>query len=248
MTRHYAKEYYQRILEIQQKVIDAELETIEQVGQVFSKTIQKGNNVFVFGASHAGIIAEEMFYRTGGLALINPMFNPTLMLNTRPVSLTSQMERLDGFGKNIFNGYPVKEGDTLLIHSVSGRNTVTIDMAEEAKKRGVTVVVITNMVYTKGVTSRHPSGKNLYEFADYLIDNHGNFEDSAIALTDMNQKSGATSSVIGCMIANMILLATIQDLQASNIEPPVFRSANVDGGDAFNAKIFSQYKEQIHYM
>jgi len=135
-----------------------------------------------------------------------------------------------------------------LLHSVSGRNTVSIDMAIAAKEKGMNVVVITNMEYTQKVTSRHPSGKNLYEFADIVIDNHGEFEDSCMLLDGMNQKIAPTSSVVGCMIVNMIVISTVDNLLKLGIEPPVFRSANVDGGDEANKVIFERYKENIHYM
>jgi uncharacterized phosphosugar-binding protein len=244
----YINEYYKKIENIQKNVISEQKEKIEKVGQIFAQTIKNGGALYVFGASHAGILAEELFYRTGGLALINPLFSPTLMLNTRPVTVTSQMERLLGFGNVILNGSEAKAGDTILIHSVSGRNTVSIDMAIEAKEKGMTVIVITNLEYSKQVTSRHPSGKNLYELGDIVIDNHGEFEDSCMLLEGMNQKIAPTSSVIGCMIVNMIVISTVDHLLKLGIEPPVFRSANVDGGDEANVEIFKKYQENIHYM
>ena len=241
-------EYYDLVQNMQQEVMDKEKEKIEQVGEIFANTIKDGGTIYAFGASHAGILAEELFYRTGGLALINPLFSPTLMLNTRPVTVTSQMERLDGFGQVILEGSAAKAGDVILIHSVSGRNTVSIDMAIAAKEKGLKVVVITNMVYTTGVTSRHPSGKNLYQCADVVIDNHGVFEDSSMLLDGMDQKIAPTSSVVGCMIANMIVISTVEELLKLGVEPPVFRSANVDGGDEANKFIFKTYKDNIHYM
>jgi len=244
----YINEYYNKVQDMQKKVVDKQRQSIEKVGSLFADTIKNGGALYVFGASHAGILTEELFYRTGGLALINPLFNPTLMLNTRPATVTSRMERLDGFGNIILDGSAAKAGDTILLHSVSGRNTVSIDMAIAAKEQGINVVVITNMVYTTKVTSRHPSGKNLYEFADVVIDNHGEFEDSCMLLDGMNQKIAPTSSVIGCMIANMIVISTVDSLLKLGIEPPVFRSANVDGGDEANKVIFEKYKRNIHYM
>lgn len=246
--KNQVKSYYENLGSIQERVISRESEVIEAVGNLFADTIEKGQTIYAFGASHAGIVVEELFYRTGGLALINPLFNPTLMLNTRPVTLTSQMERLEGFGKTILKSSAAKAGDTILIHSVSGRNSVSIDMAIEARKMGMKVVVMTNLAYSKQVSSRHSSGKNLYELADYVIDNHGEFEDSCMLLGGMEQKIAPTSSVIGCMIVNLILIQTVSTLLEKGIEPPVFHSANVDGGDEFNAKLFEKYKNQIHYM
>lgn len=244
----YLTNYYEKIQAIQKEVMTKQKQKIEKVGKLLAETIKAGGTLYAFGASHAGILAEELFYRTGGLALINPLFSPTLMLNTRPVTVTSQMERLDGFGNVILEGSKAKAGDTILIHSVSGRNTVSIDMALAAKEKGLHVVVLTNMSYTQQVTSRHPSGKKLYECADIVIDNHGEFEDSSMLLDGMNQKIAPTSSVIGCMIVNMIVIGTVDSLLKLGMEPPILRSANVDGGDEANKVIFEKYKENIHYM
>ena len=104
------------------------------------------------------------------------------------------------------------------------------------------------MEYTNGVTSRHKSGKKLFEVCDIVIDNCGDFEDSSILLPDMNQKIAPTSSAVGCTIVNMLVVRTVEYLLEMGIEPPIFHSANVDGGEEFNKTLFEKYKEQIHYM
>ena len=170
------------------------------------------------------------------------------MLNTRPVTQTSAMERLEGYPTVILNNSDVKKGDMLLLHSVSGRNTAAIEMAIKASEMGVSTTAITNMEYSTQVTSRHSSGKKLYEVCDVVIDNCGDFEDSSMLLPGMKQKIAPTSSVVGCAIVNMLEIRTVEYLLEMGVEPPVFHSANVDGGDEFNRTLFEKYKDQIHYM
>ncbi|MDN5342987.1 SIS domain-containing protein [Oceanotoga sp. DSM 15011] len=244
----YISLYMNHIREIIDKVENTQKDTIKEVSKLFSKTIMNGNTLYVFGASHAGIIAEELFYRTGGLALINPIFNSSIMLNTRPVTLTSKMERLEGYGTEILRSSNIKAGDTILIHSVSGRNPTAIEMAIEAKKIGANVIALTNIEYSSKVNSRHSCGKNLYELADIVIDNCGDFEDSSMKVEGLEQKVGPTSTVIGALIVNSIVLETVNDLIKNDVEPPVLHSANVDGGDEFNKRIFEKYGNKIHYL
>lgn len=244
----YVEWYFQHVKEIMDKVYETQKENIDRASELFADAIEKGNSIFVFGASHAGILAEELFYRTGGLALINPIFNPTLMLNTRPVTLTSQMERLNGFGKEILKAAPIKKDDVLLIHSVSGRNSVSVEMAIEAKKLGAQVIVMTNMTYSSQVASRHASGKLLYEVGDVIIDNCGDFEDSSTLVEGMEQKVAPTSTAVGAVIVNAIVIGVVEKLQERGITPPVFHSANVDGGDEFNKALFEEYKDRIFYQ
>lgn len=240
--------YFNHVTNIADTVLKTQKKNILSAATAFSETIKNGKTIYSFGASHAGIITEELFYRTGGLALINPVLTPSLMLSTRPITLTSKMERLFGLGETLFSSTNAALGDTLLIHSVSGRNPVAIEMALAAHKEKVTTIALTNLTYSKQVNSRHTSGKRLFEICDIVIDNCGDFEDSSMRIEGLEQKVAPTSTAIGSMIANAIVLKTVENLLACGITPPVFHSSNVDGGDAFNAKLFQNYSERIHYM
>ena len=230
------------------KAWDSQRDIIAEAAGWIAETIGQKNNVFVFGCSHAGIIAEEVFYRTGGLAVINPIFFPGFMLNTRPITMTSSLERVSGIGKTLLSQNHVSEGDLLIVHSVSGRNTVPVEMAEEAKKLGARTVCITNLNYSRAVSSRHPSGKRLFEVSDLVIDNCGDFGDAAVQLDGLPEKIGATSTVVGAALINGIVIEAVEKMIADGIVPPVFMSANIDGGDEHNAKIFEEYRDNIFYM
>lgn len=240
--------YFHHVKDIAHSVYQTQKKQIIQAANIFSKTVQQNHTIFSFGASHAGILTEELFYRTGGLALINPILAPSLMLNARPITTTSKMERLPGLGKIIFSSIPAKKGDTLFIHSVSGRNPVSIEMALSARHHGLNTIALTNLNYSQQVTSRDLSGKRLFEVCDIVIDNCGDFEDSSMQLDGLEQKMGPTSTIIGALIVNMIVMRTVDNLLQQGITPPVFHSANIDGGDAFNAEIMTRFKDRIYYM
>ncbi len=221
---------------------------IDQLKEQMIRAIKEKCSIYLFGCSHAGILAEEMFYRTGGLALINPIFFPGFMLNTRPITMTSQLERVAGIGKALVDQNHIKAGDLLLIHSVSGRNTVPVEMAEEARERGAFVACITNLDYSRTVSSRHPSGKKLYEVCDLVIDNCGVSGDAAIAIPGLAERVGPTSTAVGTAILNAVVVDVIERLVADGITPPIFMSANLDGGDEHNRAMMEEYKENIFYM
>ncbi|MBP3348519.1 MAG: SIS domain-containing protein [Clostridia bacterium] len=241
-------DYINCVTECINKAWGTQQDTLNKVSELLAEKIENKNNVFVFGCSHAGILAEEVFYRTGGLAVINPIFFPGFMLNTRPITMTSQLERLPGLGKIILEQNHVSEGDLLILHSVSGRNTVPVDMALEAKKLGVTTVCITNISYSNAVTSRHPSGKRLFEVCDLVIDNCGDVGDAAITLDGLAEKIGPTSTAVGTALLNAIVIDAVEKMISDGIVPPVFMSANLNGGDEHNARIFEEYGDNIFYM
>ena len=223
-------------------------DTLREASYAVAETVEKKKNVFVFGCSHAGILAEEVFYHTGGLAVINPIFFPAMMLNTRPITMTSALERVPGIGKIILEKNHVSEGDLLILHSVSGRNSVPVEMALEARAAGVRTVCITNLAYSNAVTSRHPSGKRLFEVCDIVIDDKGEVGDAAVSIDGLPEKTGPTSTAVGTALINAVIIDAINKMIEDGIVPPVLMSANLDGGDEHNARIFEEYKDNIFYM
>lgn len=244
----YAEEYVDKVQSCIAKAWKTQKGHLEQAAELVCDAIAAKHNVFVFGCSHAGILAEEVFYRTGGLAVINPIFFPGFMLNTRPITMTSKLERLSGLGTAILEQNHLQSGDVLLLHSVSGRNTVPVEMALEASRRGIHTVCITNLNYSRAVTSRHPGGKRLFEVCDIVIDNCGDVGDAAVQPEGLPEKIGATSTAVGAALINALVIDAVERLLKKGIVPPVFLSANLPGGDEHNAAIFEEYRDNIFYM
>lgn len=241
--------YMDRIEEILASVKKEESGSIHQVIELLTEATLTKHSIFIFGASHAGILMEEMYYRAGGMMTINPIFGKEIMLDRSPITFTSQMERLEGYGVALAKTVSFKEEDVLILHSVSGRNPIIIDIALEAQKKGVKIVALTNVSYSKSVSSRHSSGKCLYEVADIVIDNHGDIGDGSCEITGIDQKVGPSSTVIGATILNSIIVEVCQNLVDQGMTyPPIFYSANLDGGDELNQRLYEQYKESIHYQ
>ena len=240
--------YYSRISEIMSDVFEKEHDAMERAAQAIADANENGRSIFGFGCNHAGLITLELFYRSGGMVTINPIRAPGMMLEISPPTMTSEMERMLGYGKIILNNEPAKAGDVLILHSVSGRNAVTIDMAEAAKEKGMTLIVVTNMNTATSVTSRHPSGKLLHDFADILIDNHGDHGDATVKLEGFEQRIASSSTVVGAAILNAVMVRACEMLLERGINPPVFMSGNIDGGDAYNKAVIAEHKENIFYM
>lgn len=240
--------YYSRVSEILDEAFRKERESIEAAAEVLARANEEHHSIFAFGCNHAGLITLELFYRTGGMVTVNPIRAPGMMLEISPITMTSQMERMPDYGRIILDGEEIHAGDVLIIHSVSGRNAVTIDMAQAAREKGMTVIVVTNMNTATSVTSRHPSGKMLHDFADILIDNHGDKGDAAIQLEGFAQRLASTSTVVGAALLNAVTARASELLWEKGIEPPVFMSGNIDGGDAYNKAIIEAHKDNIFYM
>jgi uncharacterized phosphosugar-binding protein len=242
------KQYIEQLKNLLDKVQTDD--NIDKAATMLVEAIESKKLIYAFGASHAGILTQELLYRAGGLALVNPIFDSNLMLDVRPVTKTSAMENLVGFGTIIAQNVGFKAGDVLIAHSVSGRNAVMLELVTFAQSVGVKVIAVTNVAYSTSVTSRHVSGKRLFELADIVLDNHGEIGDACMVVPASHAKMAATSTVIGSAIVNSLVVATVERLQANDPKRllPIFASANMDNTQNHNEAIFKQYSEQIRYQ
>ena len=240
--------YFCSLQKILDNVLHGQLNSIRQAADIFAEAIKQKHRIYAFGTNHAGLIALEMFYRTGGLVTVNPIRAPGLMLEAVPVTLTTDLERMPDYGRSLINRCGLRKNDVLFIHSVSGRNAVSIDAALHARELGAYVIALTNMKTTQKVASRHASGKNLYEVSDLVIDNCGSFGDAELSIQGLAEKFAPTSTVIGAAIVNAVVAETIDSLLKQDIVPPVFISSNVAGGDEHNQRVLDIYQDSITYL
>ena len=83
---------------------------------------------------------------------------------------------------------------------------------------------------------------------DTVIDNMGEPGDACVTVDGLPEKIGPTSTVVGAALINAIVIDAVNVMIADGTVPPVLMSANLDGGDEHNEKIFEEYRDNIFYM
>ena len=78
------------------------------------------------------MLAEELFYRAGGLGPVNAILEPALMLH-EAAELGTYLERMEGIADFIVHREDIRPGDVLIAFSNSGRNAVPAEMVQIAK-------------------------------------------------------------------------------------------------------------------
>jgi uncharacterized phosphosugar-binding protein len=221
---------------------------METAARRIAETILQDRLVYIFGASHAGILAQELFYRAGGLVPVNPVLPPGLTTDVRPVTLTSRLERLLGFGRDILAETPIREGDVVIVHSVSGRNAAAVEFAEGARGRGAFVIALTSLAYSRSVQPRQPGMKRLFETADLVLDDLAPPGDAVVEVPSLAQRVSPVSTVTGAAILNSLVARAVEIIVERSGDAPVFVSANLDGGDEHNQRWLDRYRGRLLYL
>lgn len=234
--------------------IEAELPMVQKAAAAIADAYEQDSMIHVIGpGGHSNIGVEEVLWRAGGLAFWNAILDPGTNL-IHGAKRSNYIERTPGYAHGVLNAYGVgtKPGEVMVIVNAYGINAMTIDTVLECKKRGLTTIAVTSSSFAKivppGSKSRHPSGKNLYEEADIFIDNHLPLGDAVVSIDGYDQKTCSTSTFCNCFVMNCLTEEIVSELLRRGIEPPVFMSANMPGGDEHNQSLEKKYGGVIKHL
>lgn len=240
--------YLDTLISKLEKVKAEEEEALAQAAEAMADSLAGGGLIHVFGCGHSAALSMDVFYRAGGLMLVQPIFGDRLLLDRWPVTETTEWERKEGYAPTLFEESGAKAGDVMIVLSTSGRNGAPIDMALAAAQAGLKVIALTSRAYASGLPSRHSSGKRLYEVADIVVDNHTDPGDAAVSLPGLEQKVGPTSTAVGSAILQALVVQTVANLIARGEQPPVFISANIPNSDEHNRTLLDRYRDRIRFL
>ncbi|UCF98931.1 MAG: sugar isomerase domain-containing protein [Spirochaetaceae bacterium] len=247
------RQYRDIIARVVDEIIGEE-KAIKNAATLMAGAIQKDQVIHVLGpGGHSNMAAEEVLWRAGGLACMNSILDAgTNLIHGGRRSLL--IERTPGYAVSVMNAYDVgiTPGEVIIIVNAYGINSMTIDAALESKKRKMSSIGVTSRsfadVVAKDHPSRHPTGKNLYQIVDIFIDNHLPYGDAVVDVDDMDQKLGPTSTFCNSLVMNLLVIETVKALKELGIEPPIFRSANLPGGDTYNQRLFERYGKKCKHL
>lgn len=225
------EQYHARVFDMLERVHTTQRPEILRAAEIVGRTVQAGGYVHTFGSGHSGAIAKEAHGRAGSLAPVNIIVDPC----------EGVTEQIEGYGARLMQTYQYGPPDCLIVISNSGRNALPVEVALAGKAATLPVIAITALDYTQEVTSRHSSGRRLFEIADVVLDNAGQLGDACVVLAGTPLAVGPTSTITGAFIMNCVMVEAVQWLVAAGIDPPIFRSANLDGSAEHNAALRSKY-------
>ena len=226
-------------------IINTQREKIEIASDLCAQSLLNNGLIYVFGAGHSMMMALEMFYRAGGLAGIYPIIDPDL-LGFNGSSVSGFLEHVSGFAKALLDSINLVPNSTLIVVSRSGINNAPVEMAFEAKQRGLKVIAITSIKYSQSLRPNNTLGKRLYEIADVAIDD--GVPEGEVAYEVDGYKVAAISTILDSFIIHSIEILTISKLLARGIKPSIWISTHIPGARENNEKLREKYKSLIKYL
>jgi uncharacterized phosphosugar-binding protein len=244
-------------LENTRKVISdiekTQMDNIQRAAQLMADTIQQERWVHTFGCGHATLPIEEMYPRIGGFVGFHPMVELPLTFFTR---ITGEMgvhqfvflERVEGYGTQIMKGYDFDSRDIMWLFSHSGINNVNIDIALEARAKGMKVIVFGSASAAKGKKTRHSCGKTIFDLADVVVDTCAPIEDASVNLINHQDKIGPVSTMAFVTCVWMTVTTVAEILAGRGVKLYIHPSHNVPGDTTAKERLdeaLAEYKRRI---
>jgi uncharacterized phosphosugar-binding protein len=248
-----AKQWLQNARQVMTSIEETQMEAIQKAAVIMADSIEAGRWVHTFGCGHATIPVEEMYPRIGGFVGFHPMIELPLSFFTR---ITGEMgvhqfvflERVEGYGVEIMKGYNFDSRDTMWLFSHSGINNVNIDIAIEAKKKGMKVVAYGSAAAAKGKQTRHSSGKTIFDVADLVVDTCAPIGDASVPLKDHVDKVGPVSTMAFVTTVWMTVTTVAEILADRGVKLFIHPSHNVPGDQTARQRLdeaLAEYKRRV---
>lgn len=227
-----------------EQVMNSEENNILHGANLMTRTVSQDGVIHVSGG-HCHIYAMETFYRAGGLVPINPLLPHIFATAPRTQAYSDHIYEVEGIGATIFADQCVSTNDCIILASIAGRTIPVVDIALAAKKRGLPVIALQSLAFSRQTTPKHSSGLFLSDIADVTIDLHIPYGDAVIELEGLSEKCCPVSSVIGFTVIQALVTQTVCNLAESGLTPLVWVSSNLDRGDEINKEHILSMKGRV---
>lgn len=245
--------YKDRISALMEEILEG-APAIEKAADAVAGSLVRDQLLHVIGpGGHSSMAAEEVLWRAGGLAPVNAILDAGFNLS-HGAKRSNIVERTPGYAAGVLDAYRVGRtpGEVIVIVNAYGVNAMCVDVALEARRRGMVSIAITSRSFADALPAdhpaRHPSGKVLYREVDHFLDCRLPLGDAVIEIEGAPEKTGPTSTFCNTFTINLLMLETVKRLVRKGVVPPMWRSANMPGGDAANKALEEKYIPRVRHL
>ena len=242
-----AAAYVEKAEKMVRDVAASQAKAVGEASALLCACLRRDGVIQAFGSGHSEAIAMEIAGRAGGLVPTNRLALRDLVLygGESPGVLGSVvLERDPSIAQRIYDLAPIRPQDAFVMISSSGVNGSVVELASIVKRHGHALVALTSVRHSAEMKSRHPSGLKLLDLADVVLDNGAPYGDAIMPLPG-GGTFGAISTITSALLAQMVVAEVVRELVEAGEAPPIYRSANVAGGDEHNRELESRYAGRV---
>lgn len=242
-----ALDYLAAAARILDHIRSTQLEALDRAAALCADAIAAEGLVHLFGTGHSRIMIEEMFPRHGSFPGFHPIVELSLTYHNPVVGSNGQrqamyLEHVEGFGKVILRNFVLNPPDCFVVFSNSGVNEVVVEVALEARSRGLPVIAVVALDHCLAAEPKHSSGKRLPDAADVTIDTGVPAGDALVEIDGLDDPVGPGSTIGGAAVVNALKCLIAERLVEAG-KPPLVLTSSHFLGEASRARFEACYDE-----
>lgn len=235
------------------RIRHTQMDALQEAATYCADAIANDGLVHLFGTGHSRIMIEEMFPRHGSYPGYHPIVELSLTFHNPVVGANGQrqamfLEHVEGFGKMILRNFILESPDCFIVISNSGVNEVVVEVALEAKAKGLPVICLVSMDHCLAATPKHSSGLRLPDVADVVLDNCTPGGDAMVTIDGLEDPVGPGSTIGGAAIINALKCLVADRLTRQGKAPIVLTSSYFIGAAASQERFdvcYDDYRDRM---
>jgi uncharacterized phosphosugar-binding protein len=241
------QQYFAGMKAVLEKIELTQMEAIDKAAHLIVDSLLADGAWHIMDTGH--MLMYEAIGRTGGLMAVRPVRvsvdidNP---IRRRPRAVSKKrvfMDAIEGLPQFVIEKSNMLPGDVLLVGSVSGTNILPVQMAIEARERGVVVVGLTAVEHSSGLEAKHPSGKRLLDVCDVVLDNCAAYGDTVVDVPELGQGLCPASGIAASYIIWALQSRVVELMLERGVKPHVYKCNHLPGAERFNALAWEEYEK-----
>ncbi|GBC93122.1 hypothetical protein HRbin15_01609 [bacterium HR15] len=242
------KAYFERLHQQLQELERRSLGAIEQAAEQCARCLLNGGVIHVYDTGH--LVSRELINRAGGLAAFTSFSFDLQVQNPNPyregqgIGGRTTPETVRAIVHAALDRSRVAPGDVLIIGSVSGKTPFPVELAIQARERGLFTIALTALDYSSRLESEHTSGKRLFEVADLVIDNAAPYGDAMMWIEGLEEPFCPASGIGAAAALWAVVAGIIEQMVQAGKPPTIFASINRPDGQERYKRSIERYKKK----
>lgn len=239
-------QYFAEMRTVMDQVELTQRDVILAAAAEIAERLARGGAWHIMDTGH--MLMYEGVGRTGGLMAVKPIKitceiqNP-VRYRPAPARGIVGYDGIPGFADYVLGRANILPDDVIMIGSVSGYNYFPVDLALKANEMGCATVAITSVEYSRHLTSKHPSGKRLFEACTYCLDNCTNYGDTLVDVPELGQRICPASGISASYLMWALQSTVVEELLKKGLKPSVYISNHMPDAPRINGEALANYEE-----